>query len=90
MEQEKIKYFEVMDLGFTESLENDDVYFQKFGFQYAIINKQLTPTISLDWEKETQLCRLIRIDNETDENIKKQVPVKNLSELTQIIDFFTD
>jgi len=88
--QEKIKYFEVMDLGFNEAIQTDSVYFKEFGFQYAIISKELTPTISLDWEKETQLCRLIRIDNPTNGHIKKQVPVNSLTELKEIIDFFTD
>lgn len=88
MGQEKIKYSEVMALGFTEEKIEDQVYFDQFGFDYAMIVKPLTEKIYLDWEKETQLAILYRVDN--DRNIKAQLPICSLEHMEEIINFFTD
>jgi len=90
MKQEKIKYSDIMSLGFTEDIQNDSTYFSEFGFDYAIIERKLTKKIYLDWEKETQLCELVRMDHPDTCNIKKKKKVRDLEHLKEIIDFFTD
>lgn len=85
---EKIIYKEIMALGFKSEEQNDSVYEAQYGFPYCIIEKQLTKKLYLDWEKETQLCWLVRIDENW--NVKKRIPVANLETLKQIVDFFTD
>ena len=90
MEQEKIKYSEVIDLGFTEDVQSDKVYFNEYGFDYCIITKELTKKIYLDWAKETQLCKLVRIDSPKHCNIKAELPIRNLDHLKEIINFFSD
>ncbi len=90
MKQEKIRYKDVIDLGFKEQICSDNVYFNEFGFKYAIITKYLTKKIYLDWVKETQLCEIIRINNKRDFHIIKRSPIKNLTHLKEIIDFFSD
>ena len=90
MKQEKIKYCDIMSLNFTEDTQNDSTYFAEYGFDYAIIELDLTKKIYLSWEKETQLCKLVRIDSPEDCNIKKTKEVRNLEHLKEIIDFFTD
>jgi predicted proteasome-type protease len=87
--QEKINYDKIMALGFTEQEINDDVYFRQNGYGYSIITKQLTKTISLDWEKETKLCFLTRVDSPKTCNIQAELPIMNLSHLKDIINFFT-
>lgn len=90
MKQEKIKYSEVIALGFNEDVQSDKVYFDIYGFNYCIITKDLTDNIYLDWAKETQLCEMIRIDNTEDCNIKARLPIRNLKHLEEIVNFFSD
>lgn len=88
MEQEKIKYSDIMSLGFTEEPQNDDVYFDKHGFRWCIITKKLTKRVYLNWNKENQLCSMIRINKYHD--IKARLPIRNLAHLKEIVDFFSD
>jgi hypothetical protein len=86
MENYKIKYKDIIDLGFTESVEFDPVYFDQYGFDYSIISLKLTKKLYLDWEKETQLCLLLRIDKH--ESIRAKKIIKGLEELKELIEFF--
>lgn len=88
--QEKIKYSQIMSLGFTEEEVYDKVYFQEYGFPYCIITKKLTKKIYLDWAKETQFAQLVRMKDDKECDIVKRMPIKNLEHLKEIIDFFTD
>lgn len=90
MKQEKIKYSEVIALGFTEEVHSDKVYFNEYGFDYCTITKDLTKKIYLDWAKETQLCKMVRIDSPKHCNIKAELPIWNLEHLKEIINFFSD
>jgi len=90
MKQEKIKYCEVIALGFTEEVQSDRVYYNQYGFDYCIITKELTKKIYLDWAKETQLCKMVRIDGPKHGNIKAKLPIRNLEHLKEIINFFSD
>lgn len=86
----KIKYSEVMALGFKEEILEDNNYFKEFGFKYSIIKLDLTKKIYLDWVKETQLCELIRIDNQKEMNIKARMNINGLKHLKEIVTFFSD
>lgn len=90
MKQEEIWYADVMALGFTEEPCQDNVYMNHYGFQYCIITLELTETIYLDWAKETRLCKMVRIDNSTDNNIIKEMPIKDFNHLKEIIEFFSN
>lgn len=89
MIQERIKYGDIMSLDFKEQIENDEVYFKEYGYHWAIITKKLTKNISLDWEKETQLCSMIRVNNKRDSDIMAKMPIMNLEHLKDIVEFFT-
>ena len=88
MKQEKIKYSDVMSLGFTEEIVKDSVYYDTYGYDYAIINKDLTKKIYLDWEKDKRTCKIVRIDSPKTCNIMSESPVVNLQHLKDIIIFF--
>ena len=90
MEQEKFMYSGIMSLGFKEQLVSDKAYFDQYGYEYSMITKYLTKKIYLDWVKETQLCELIRIDNDEEMNIKGRLPIRDIDHLNEIIDFFSD
>jgi len=85
----KIKYIDVIELGFKERLEDDSAYFAEYGYEYAIIDKHLTELIYLEWEKETQLCKLVRIDGLEEMNIVGQIDIRDLEHLNQVIQFFS-
>ena len=89
MEQEKINYDKIMALGFTEEITCDSVYEAINGYPYCIITKKLTKTIYLDWEKDTKLCKMFRIDSPQNGNIQAKLPIINLQHLKQIISFFS-
>lgn len=86
--QEKIQYSEIIALGFTEDPSHDSIYFDQFGYDYVIITKKLSKKIYLDWEKSTQLCKLVRLKKVKTGDIAKIYQIKNLKELKEIIDFF--
>src|SRR5687768_4342536 len=84
--QEQINYSDIIALGFNEEYESDAVYFNQYGYDYTIITLKLSKWIYLDWAKETRLCEMIRTNKEQD--VIKRKPIKNLSELKEIVDFF--
>lgn len=87
---EKINYSDIMDLGFTEEIIDDPVYFNEHGFEYSLITKKLTENIYLDWEKETKECSLIRIDHPSKGNILGKMKLLGYDEVKRIIYFFED
>jgi hypothetical protein len=89
-DQEQIDYADVIALGFTEEPCEDGVYFNIYGFKWCIITLELTEVIYLDWAKETRLCKMVRLDNNIDNNVVKEMPIKNLEHLKEMIDFFSD
>ena len=86
MEQERIKYKDVMSLGFKEEFCSDSVYFDEFGYEYAIVTLKLTKRISLDWEKETGFCRMLRCDKEG--TILNERKIADVEDLRDVVDFF--
>jgi len=90
MTQERIKYSEIKALNFKETSIEDTVYFNEFGYEYVIIELRLTPKIYLSWEKSTQMCEIVRIDNKRDCNILNRKPIKNLIMLREVVDFYNN
>lgn len=88
MEQEKINYDEIMALGFTEDIQIDSVYEAKNGYSYCIITKQLTKKIYLDWQKDTKLCKMVRLSKPKTGDIGAELLIKNLDHLKEMISFF--
>lgn len=89
MKQEKINYSEIMALGFTEEKHHDSVYEAKHGYSYCIITLQVSKKIYFDWEKETKLCKMVRLSKPKTGDIGAELPIKNLDHLKEIINFFT-
>ena len=91
MKNPQIKYKDIMSLGFTEDRTPcDQVYYNEYGFKYRIYQLQLTDTIYLDWQKETRLCKLVRIDHPDKGNIRGVIDIEDLNHLKQIVKFFSD
>lgn len=88
--QEKIKYSDIMALGFEEEEYSDMVFFKEFGYAPSIVTLNLTKKIYIDWDKPTQLCEIVRIDNTDTCDIMKRMPIKDLSHLREMVDFFSD
>jgi len=90
MKNRKIKYSDVISLGFKEEFHSDKVYFNEYGFDYTIVTLYLTKKIFIDWAKETQECKIVRIDSPKTCNIMNEKPIKDLKQLKEIISFFTE
>ena len=88
--QEKINYKTIIDLGFNEEFTSDKAYEDHHGFPYSIITKNLTKKIYLTWEKDTQLCKLVRIDSQKKGNILGEIPITNLCQVKTLVDFFSN
>jgi len=83
----KIPYHKIIALGFTEEVCHDSVYFNEFGFDYAIISFNLTKKIQILWAKETQFCKMQRYDKK--ENVLATLEIENLTTLENLINFYT-
>jgi hypothetical protein len=88
MTQQKIKYSDIMALGFSEEEQHDPQYFKQYGYAYCIITLNLTKKIYLDWAKETQLCEMIRINNTESCDIAARLPIRDLAYLKEMVEFF--
>ncbi len=83
---EKIKYKDVINLGFEIEGCSDHVYFNEHGYQYEIITKELTDLIQIQWHKETKDCIITRHDK--DYNVLNSRQIISLEDLKNTIDFF--
>lgn len=90
MEQEKINYDKIIALGFTEEVQSDSVYEAEHGYAWCIITKQLTKKIYLDWQKDTKLCKMVRLSKPKTGDIGAELPINNLEHLKEMINFFSD
>jgi hypothetical protein len=84
----QFKYGDIMELGFSEEFVSDPVYFHQHGYEYSIVTKWLTKTISLDWDKTTRLCELVRIDSKKNMTIMAKMPMTSLEQMKDLINFF--
>ena len=90
MKQEKIDYDKIMALGFEEEICSDSVYEATHGYAYCLIKKNLTKKIYLDWQKDTKLCKMVRIDSQKTGNVKAETPIMNIEQIKTLIDFFSN
>ena len=90
MIQEKIDYDKIMALGFNEQVASDSCYEAEHGYAYCIITKNLTKKIYLDWQKDTKLCKMVRIDSPKTGNVKAETPIMNLEQIKTLINFFSN
>ena len=85
---ETINYSKVKELGFAREEINDDIFFNQYGFGYFIMTKEVAKKTILEWDCNTRMVRLIRVDKKG--NIKGTLPINSLEYLKYIIDFFTE
>ena len=90
MKQEKIDYDKIMALGFSEEVASDSCYEAEHGYAYCIITKNLTKKIYLDWQKDTKLCKMVRLSKPKTGDIGAELLIKNIDHLKEMINFFSD
>ena len=86
----QIPYDKIIALGFTEEVHDDTVYEAEHGYKYCIITKQLTKKLYLDWQKDTKLCKLVRLSKPKTGDIGAELEIEGLHHLEMIINFFSD
>lgn len=99
--QEKIKYKQVMELGFTRKEGGcfDQVFHDHYGFPYFLVNKVLSTSIvetddyvekeviEAEWDIVEHTVRIIRYHDRTGD-IHGKMKIRNLDELKSAIKFF--
>ncbi len=83
----KINYNEIMALGFKEKPMQDEVYERQNGYPWVWITKKLTKKIYLEWEKETKVCKIIRLKSKKTGDIANS-KVLTLDQVKEVIEFF--
>jgi len=86
MTQNKIDYKTVMDLGFERENQTDSVFYDRYGFNWFIVTKKLlSKKIKLDWDCNTHLVTMIRLDKK--KNIIGTLYVETLNELECLVKY---
>jgi hypothetical protein len=88
MEQKKIRYKEIIDLGFEIIGGNCNVFFETYGYPYNIYKIFLTKKIYIQWHQDSRTCEMFRINSQNEADIKARWEIKDLTELKRIIKFF--
>lgn len=63
MEERKLTYKEVMELGFNRIDCRDSVFEEQNGYSYFIVEKKLLKRIHVDWDCETHELKLYKKNN---------------------------
>lgn len=83
----KFDYKDIIDMGFTTTIEEDEIYENRYGFPYTIIQSRLTQHLYLEFEQETRKCYLYELKNDG-YSVKNKTRIKNMKELKTIIKVF--
>jgi len=86
--ERKIAYQDVIDLGFVRTDENDDVFFEIYGFQWILVRLTLWESkkeeILADWDCVKRTVEIIRYKKKSG-NILNKIKVQSLGKLKSII-----
>jgi hypothetical protein len=86
MIQEEIDYEDVMKLGFERNDDGGDkVWFNRYGFEYFYVTKDIKKHITADWDVITRKVELLYVDKGY--NIKARMKIKDLDRLKEMINF---
>jgi len=87
VDEDKIWYNDVIDLGFEIKLIGDKVYFKQYGFSYVTVLLECPKGIYFDYEREhPSQVKMIRSDE--DGNIIDKMVITSLKELKSLVKFF--
>lgn len=82
----EINYSDVIKLGFTRQAQNDNVFFNQYGFGYFIVSLKINNQIYFDWDCNNRTVKMIRVDKE--QSIKGTIEVQDLKHLVELLTFF--
>ena len=82
----EINYSDVIKLGFTRQAQNDNVFFNQYGFGYFIVSLKINNQIYFDWDCNNRTVKMIRVDKE--QSVKGTIEVQDLKHLVELLTFF--
>lgn len=85
MEQQEVKYIDLINLGFEIITLDDDIFFKQYGFQNFSLEMRVAKQFYFSWDCNTRKVRLTRGGQK---NVKSQIKVQDLDHLKLLIDFF--
>lgn len=83
----KIRYQDVIDLGFRHIEDSNEVWRKEKGFEYFRVEYKLTKRQFIEWDVEDRTCTVIRIDK--DYNILHKWTLPDLETVKHIISLFS-
>lgn len=86
MKIEEINYGDCLDLGFKRTELEDNVFIHQYGYNWFIFEKRITKQLYFSWDCCTRTVELVKCRKK---NIYARLPIHNLLELKNMIDFFT-
>jgi hypothetical protein len=81
----EINYSDVIKLGFTRQDQNDNVFFNQYGFGYFIVSLKINNQLCLNWDCNDRTVKLVRVDKE--QIIKGAIEVQDLKHLVELLTF---
>lgn len=83
----KIKYKELIDLGFERIDDHDNVWFNEFGYEYFRVEYRLSKRNAMDWDVQKQTVRLMRFEKDGYSIIEER-EMESIKEIQDIIKMF--
>jgi len=83
---EQINYQDVIELGFEREDMEDHIFYKQNGFRWFLVTRKLYKGIVAEWDCVNKTVEIVRYKKSF---VKGRLPVKNLYELKDYIEFFT-
>lgn len=83
---EEFNYADLMNLGFERKNMSDSVFLDQHGYEWFLVELQLTTAIRCEWDCETRFLEIVRYDKKG--NVLNRTAINSIEDLKLIIDVF--
>ena len=85
-EQEKIRYIDLIKLGFEVEYYDDKTHYEMYGWDASFVMYELNKRTRIEWEPTTRKCRIYTFDSEG--MIKLEYPIKDLATVQGLVSLY--
>jgi hypothetical protein len=83
----KFRYKDMIDLGFVQKQQYDNVFLDQHGYEWFLVEMKLAKGIYLTWDSETREVELVRWKPKTGD-ILGRMPMFSIEEIKEVIEFY--
>ena len=76
-------YKYIMNSGFKRLESEDSIFFDQYGYNYFIVNKEINDHVSLEWDVHTQQVELTLVDDHHE--ILRRTKIQTLDEFNLLM-----